>query len=258
MRNLENPRRLFEADEAPAALRAWLRQAQQDISSPAEVEQLVRSVERQMLTPTAAVRGFRATVTRTTATVLAALLAVGLGLGGWYMASRSPEPTPTDLPPAQPQVPSLPVIAPLPEPAPVAPAATANEPVLRQPPATTAKTEHLAHLRDRDRDTVHRAPIAAPTPEGSTERAPSDEFALLRAARQAIGDRPDRALALTNQHARLFPAGMLSQERETIAVEALAKLGRASQAQTRAHEFLAAHPDSPYRSRIEAALQRSP
>jgi hypothetical protein len=261
MRNVEDPRRLFEADEAPAELHAWLRQAQQDIPSPAQVDQLVRAVERQMQNPTAAVRGFRSTGTRTTAKVVAALLVVGLGLGGWYMVSRSRSSEPTtpttpttiELPTAQSQIPSVPVAAPVPAPAPVAPE-TADE---RAPSPTGAKPRHLAHLRSRESDTVHHTPAAAPTPEGSAERAPSDEFALLRAARQAIGDRPDRALALTSEHARLFPSGMLSQEREAIAVEALVKLGRASAAQTRAHAFLAGHPDSPYRSRIEAALARS-
>jgi hypothetical protein len=258
MRDMENPRRLFEADEAPAELRGWLRQAQQDASSPAEVEQLVRSVECQMAAPAATVSGFRPMRgSRTTAKVLAALLAVGLGGGGWYLASQSSssEPAPAELQLAKPQDPVVHAVPPTPEP-PVAPAATSDEQAL---PPIMVKPRHLAHLRSRgsrEGDTVHPTPVAAPTAEGATERSPGDEFALLRAARQAIEDRPERALALTSQHARLFPAGMLSQERETIAVEALVKLGRASQAQTRAHAFLAAHADSPYKSRVEAALAR--
>ena len=252
MRDMEDPPRLFEAEEAPAELRAWLSRAQQDVSSPAEVEQLVRSAESHLLA--AAVPGFRhARGNRATAKVLAGLLVVGVGLGGWYLASRSPSsgPTSTELPLARPQVPRAP--APMAEPAPVAPAATSDEHALSP---TMAKAPHVAHSHNLERDTVHRTSIATQTHANPAEQAPTDEFALLRAARQAMGDRPERALALAGEHARLFPAGMLSQEREAIAVEALVKLGRASQAQTRAHIFLAAHPDSPYKSRIEAALMR--
>jgi hypothetical protein len=253
MNQREDPSRLFEAKETPAELRAWLRRAQQDVFSPAEEDQLIRSVETRMLAPTAAVPEFRRLHSRATVKVVAGLLVVGLGLGSWYMTSRSRSsgPTVTDLPPARLQVTCAP--APLPEPASVAPAPTPDE---LAPSPTMAKTPRVAHSRGGERDTVHRTSIATQTPEGRTERPPTDEFALLRAARQAIGDRPARALALTSEHARIFPAGMLAQEREAIAVEALVKLGRASQAQTRARAFLAAHPDSPYKSRIDAALMR--
>jgi hypothetical protein len=251
---MEDPPRLFEAEEAPAELRAWLSRAQQDVSSPAEVEQLVRSAESHLLA--AAVPGFRhARGNRATAKVLAGLLVVGVGLGGWYLASRSPSSGPTststELSLARPQVPRAP--APMAEPVPVAPAATSDEHALSP---WSVKAPHVAHSHNLERDTVHRTSIATQTHANPAEQAPTDEFALLRAARQAMGDRPERALALAGEHARLFPAGMLSQEREAIAVEALVKLGRASQAQTRAHIFLAAHPDSPYKSRIEAALMR--
>jgi hypothetical protein len=81
-----------------------------------------------------------------------------------------------------------------------------------------------------------------------------DEFRLLRAARQALAERPARALELTDEHARRFARGMLSQEREAIAVDALVQLGREGQARTRAQAFLGAYPSSPYRSRVERAL----
>jgi hypothetical protein len=252
---MEDPPRLFEAEEAPAALRTLLRQAQQDVASPAEVGQLVQLVESRLLAPTSAAPGFRpARGSRTTAKILAGALVAGLGLGGWFLVSRSRSSTPTagqQL--AKPQTPSAPVAPSAQAPAYADPAAPSEDRALAP---TVPSAPRVAHSHNGGRDTVHRTSIATQAQADATERAPSDEFALLRAARQAISDHPERALALTNEHARLFPAGMLAQEREAIAVEALVKLGRASQAQARARTFLAAHPDSPYKGRIDAALVR--
>jgi hypothetical protein len=120
-------------------------------------------------------------------------------------------------------------------------------------PATT-EAPRLAHARARDRETVHRVSVRGEPQISPPDGAGTDEFRLLRAARQAVGDRPERALALTDEHAQRFPSGMLGQEREAIAIEALVKLGREAQAKARARSFVAAHPSSPYRSRIETAI----
>jgi len=116
------------------------------------------------------------------------------------------------------------------------------------------KAAETARTRGKHRGVVHQ-PSHQPEP-ASTEATSPDEFALLRAARQAVAGQPERALSLTEEHAQRFPSGMLAQEREAIAIEALAKLGREAQAQSRAHTFLKAHPGSPYRPRIDAALAR--
>jgi hypothetical protein len=84
----------------------------------------------------------------------------------------------------------------------------------------------------------------------------ADEYRLLRSARQALASDPTKALNLTQEHIRRFPQGMLTQEREAIAVEALVHLNRHVQAKTRGQAFLAAYPVSPYRSRVEHALSR--
>jgi hypothetical protein len=84
----------------------------------------------------------------------------------------------------------------------------------------------------------------------------ADEYRLLRSARQALAVDSAKALDLTQEHVRRFPHGMLTQEREAIAVEALVQLGRPVQAKTRGQAFLAAYPVSPYRSRVEHALSR--
>ncbi len=92
--------------------------------------------------------------------------------------------------------------------------------------------------------------------QGADSSGAADEYSLLREARRVVSTNPARAVALTSEHARRFPGGMLTQEREAIAVEALASLGHAGQAQARARRFLSAYPGSPYTTRVEAAVRR--
>ncbi|AKU98175.1 hypothetical protein AKJ09_04839 [Labilithrix luteola] len=102
------------------------------------------------------------------------------------------------------------------------------------------------------------APAASTSaPTASHASAPSEaEFALIRRAQLALTDNPTQALALTDEHARTFPNGELTQERELTAVEALARLGRMPEATNRAQALLARFPRTPYVARIERALAR--
>lgn len=70
------------------------------------------------------------------------------------------------------------------------------------------------------------------------------EAQLLSAARAAIGERADRALRLLDDHERLYPRGVLAQEREVLRVRALKAAGDDAAASARAREFREAHPDS--------------
>jgi hypothetical protein len=79
---------------------------------------------------------------------------------------------------------------------------------------------------------------------------------LLRDARQSLARSPERTLALTAEHLRRYPRGILDQEREALAIEALAKLGRYEEARTRVRAFDQAYPGSPYRARIGQAFVR--
>lgn len=91
--------------------------------------------------------------------------------------------------------------------------------------------------------------------EENPERA-IDEIAIIRAARRALASEPERALSLVETHRREFGGGILAEEREVLAIEALAALGRHPLAERRADQFRARWPLSPYRSRIDAALTR--
>ena len=111
------------------------------------------------------------------------------------------------------------------------------------------------------------SPSGVRSPERSTDRAsepsrapvvpvaaPQSEPSLLRDARLALNGDPGRALALTEKHRSDFPAGRLVQEREVIAITALARLGRLSEARSRAERFRGAYPSSPYVDRVDRVV----
>jgi hypothetical protein len=83
----------------------------------------------------------------------------------------------------------------------------------------------------------------------------ADELSLLRQAQAALNTNPARALSLVSDHQRAYPAAHLAQEREVIAIAALAKLGRVPEARTRAAEFFARFPGSAHRQRVEALVR---
>ncbi|WP_437958328.1 hypothetical protein WME76_00865 [Sorangium sp. So ce119] len=92
---------------------------------------------------------------------------------------------------------------------------------------------------------------ALPPPAGAAEQAEA-EVHLLQRAQDALAVDPGSALALTDEHARRFPAGALGQEREFIAIRALLALGRAAEARARAASLLERFPGSAYRGRLES------
>lgn len=100
-------------------------------------------------------------------------------------------------------------------------------------------------------------PPASSSVRTSTSAAPEGpeaEVRLLERAQDALRSRPAEALALADDHARRFPRGMLAQEREVIAIEALVKTGRTSEAKARAARFKARFPGSSHTRRIETLV----
>lgn len=86
---------------------------------------------------------------------------------------------------------------------------------------------------------------------------PSDdesEASLLISAQAQLGSNPSGALALADRHRSLFPKGNMGQERELIAVSALAALGRMAEARSRAEALLVAHPQSAHRRRLSGMI----
>jgi hypothetical protein len=84
---------------------------------------------------------------------------------------------------------------------------------------------------------------------------PDGEFSLLRSAQQSLRVDPQRALDLCAAHTTQFPSGVMVQEREMIAIEALLRLGRIQQANARAATFSKSFPGSAHAARLENLLQ---
>jgi hypothetical protein len=80
---------------------------------------------------------------------------------------------------------------------------------------------------------------------------PETELALLKQARNALNGDPLNAYALSERCAREFPRGAFAQEREFIAISALHRLGRDSEAERRADSFRSRYPRSAYSPQLE-------
>jgi hypothetical protein len=171
-----------------------------------------------------------------------ALGGVGIAVGVWVFGGRPPAPD------AAPSVPVLAVAPPVPSPpeAETGPSSSNLEPAPRaaQPPS-------LAPQRPPE------ASSAAPARRGARSRPsrpPSlGEAALLERARNALNVSPATALALTRDHDRRFPRGVLAQESEVIAIEALKRLGRDAAAARRTAEFERRDRGSVHKQRLEGA-----
>ncbi len=110
------------------------------------------------------------------------------------------------------------------------------------------------------RRSAERSP--GPAPDGSKRAGASDlsaEQALLDTARAALvrGQAPD-ALAPLARHARQFPHGALSEERDALEVNALVASGRYAEARELGERFLAEHPGSLLQPSVRAALAAIP
>src|SRR5512145_717892 len=97
-------------------------------------------------------------------------------------------------------------------------------------------------------------PPATPALAGSSpDSSLSDEAQLLESARESL-DNPARALALVRRHEVRYPKGQLGAERDLIAVDALLRLGRRSEAERRAAPRLNQDPNSLYAKRLRQLL----
>jgi hypothetical protein len=122
---------------------------------------------------------------------------------------------------------------------------------------------------------IASAPIAASAPEArrapprrapavAAAEAPADADALLREAqmlekaRAGIEGDPASSLRSLDEHRGGFPEGQLAAERELLAIDALARLGRAGEARARAQAFLARFPSSPYASKARRIAESNP
>jgi hypothetical protein len=226
--------------------------------------------------PVAAAGGGHATTAATVANVVdkpswwwvagSAVVATLFGFGLAVFVTRS---TPALRSPQGPAAaaPAIPRADPAPEPPRIA---SSLDAVQSESPASAAGDHERAPVEPRPYagmrppkptrpDSMRSLTIAKPTPSAAEARpTPSDvgnELDLLARARRVVASDPARALQLTAEHARRFSDGVLAQEREVLAIDALSRLGHRDLATARARRFIERYPDSAHRARLAAELE---
>ena len=214
--------------EAPAGMRELLRAANAAEYGPSATE--LASMQGRIAVHVVP----KPVALLTVRTIVVGLLVVATGAGiVGYVAIKS-DPPPVRAPIARVESP------PAPPPVAIAPA---PPPV---PPPPVAPPKPVAH--------PHAPVVIAPAPPPPEPPAPPkiSEVAVLEQARVALrGGDTAHALELAEQHAVLYPDGALSEEREALAIEALAKLRRRDEAAARWSKFASSYPQSNYRARLQ-------
>jgi hypothetical protein len=104
--------------------------------------------------------------------------------------------------------------------------------------------------------------VPSPTPALRSALAPTTLEAETRLVRAGVGalhaGDSVHALALFDEHARLYPTGALAEERAAERVIALGDLRRCDDARAAALAFLRDHPSSPLAARVRTACASTP
>lgn len=107
--------------------------------------------------------------------------------------------------------------------------------------------------------------IASPPPAPRVVAPPAErddlpaELRWIESAQTALAaDDPAAARAALRGHARAFPHGHLSEEREALGVQVLCASGRAEEARLAAAAFVARHPTSPQAARVRRTCVDAP
>ncbi len=164
----------------------------------------------------------------------------------------TPAPGPAAVEPAltnsAPPTPSEPEIT-TDEPAPVTPSKPATPSTPSSPVSSTRATPSGTARAPSGRAA---APVAvAPHLPDAT---PESELALLKRARSQLSGDPLQALASAERCRSQYPNGAYAQERDFIALSALARLGRTDEARVRARAFRDRYPRSAYMQLVDRLL----
>jgi hypothetical protein len=126
-------------------------------------------------------------------------------------------------------------------------------PTALEPPAVTSGRAIDARSPGRPGSAANASPAATPATGLAAERSLLDE------ARKALGA-GDYAAALraTDLHAARFPAGLLLEEREALAIKTLAAAGRRPEAESLAKKFRQRFPKSLFGPTVDEALETNP
>lgn len=236
-----DPKPWLEEGPPSPELRALLESARADEPSPRQLASLAAKMAPLLVVPAVAVApaaaqaaaaGKTATAVAAAKTGLAVKVMVTVGavaaVGGAFQAGRVYEEKV-----APPKMIERPVVV-------VAPPAPVPQPVVEPEPVAAPEPE----------------PAPAPKPVVRAAPKPEAEAAMLEQAMASLkaGD-AKKALALCERHAKQLGAnGLLVQEREVIAIEALVRLGRAADAKARAETFKKAFPTSTHLLKVESLV----
>jgi hypothetical protein len=127
----------------------------------------------------------------------------------------------------------------------------APEATLSAAPSASATVIAVASAAPSATPVASQTAAAAAPPSASAVPVEQEVSMLARAHDALLHGSPDRALAIAGEHARIHPRGMLAQEREVIAIEALLASGQPDRARARAAAFRTAYPSSSHRARID-------
>ncbi len=120
----------------------------------------------------------------------------------------------------------------------------------------------VAHPASPTATTLRAPSSTVSTREGSSVQTKTptvaadeeSEASFLRRTRAALADDPALALRMTDEHASRYRQGVLAQEREVIAIDALVRIGRRDEARARASAFRVRYPSSAHASRVDALV----
>jgi hypothetical protein len=139
--------------------------------------------------------------------------------------------------------------------APTSSAATSSSSSTRETPPISAPSQSTAPEQAETPSAASPQNDIAPTARRTAAGKPqSPETAIIEQARRQLQSDPAQALALTETHRKLYPRGILAQEREVIAIEALARLGKSTAAEKRANAFRAKQPHSIHDLHLRSTL----
>jgi hypothetical protein len=168
-----------------------------------------------------------------------ALVAIAVGVR--FMASEEAPETPS-------------VSAPLEAPQVITSLETPSIPHGVEPPIeVTNEPSRVRRPRVEEAASTVEPTSVASTPEVEIE----DETVLLRRATSSLQAHPGEALTLTERMARV-PHPEWAEERERVAIEALVRLSRRSEAEARFARFSQAYPRSAYATRLRDVLSEAP
>lgn len=123
--------------------------------------------------------------------------------------------------------------------------------------APAASSVAVVSSTDPLRPSTSNPQSSSATPSTSSSAPARSESDILREAQANASSSPSRAIALCDEHARLYPSGALSEEREFIRIQALVAGGRVGEARALADAFEARHPGSAHSLRLQEIVGKT-